>query len=536
MNNLLWLGGMFFPSLIYLSVNLHQPMNVFDEGLTVYGALSAMNGKVPYRDFWTLYPLGQFFTVAALFKLFGATVLVERLWDLLLRFTISVAVYIIAAMITSRRAALVPWLFVTLWFGSIDFYGSPSTPAILFGLLSAASLCTFFSQRRLHWLFAAGLLIGFAALYRHDLGSYVFVCEIAVLAAFALIHLVDRGLAPSIKALRVAKIGLYFLVGGAIPIIPMLVYLAAAVPLNELWSDLIVNPIALSTRFYSLPLPALVPNPVPAIMGASSKVSFAISILDRWIPFYGPLLIFVLVIFTLAKTNRLAPSVFWSALSLTLLGLAFSIQAIRRNDISHQLPMTILAVILVTFLFSLLLKTDRRKLSIGLIAIFIALTINFYAFKPISNWVFIARTYPPLKCFSKIERSGCIPVDQDQAQAIQFIQANVSKDEPIFVGVSRHDRININDILFYFLADRASATRYYQLERSLVPTLPIQEEIVQSLSLQRVSYVVLVSRWENVTEPNDSAVSSGVTRLDDFIKSNYVQVAQFSTYSVWKLR
>jgi len=59
--------------------------NVYDEGLIVFGAQRVLEGDIPYRDFWTLYAPGQFYAVAGLFKLFGSSVLVERLWDAAVR-------------------------------------------------------------------------------------------------------------------------------------------------------------------------------------------------------------------------------------------------------------------------------------------------------------------------------------------------------------------------------------------------------------------------------------------------------------------
>jgi hypothetical protein len=44
--------------------------------------------------------------------------------------------------------------------------------------------------------------------------------------------------------------------------------------------------------------------------------------------------------------------------------------------------------------------------------------------------------------------------------------------------------------------------------------------------------VVLESDWDNVNEPNVSALSSGVTVLDDYIRLHYETVRQYGTISV----
>src|SRR5437879_12303970 len=57
---------------------LVAPLDRFDEGVTLLKADLAAAGWVPYRDFWITYgPLDTYLLEGA-FKLFGASVLVER--------------------------------------------------------------------------------------------------------------------------------------------------------------------------------------------------------------------------------------------------------------------------------------------------------------------------------------------------------------------------------------------------------------------------------------------------------------------------
>src|SRR6185437_16291093 len=50
----------------------------FDESLLQYGGLRVMHGMMPYRDFWTLYPPGGYYTLAAAFHVFGVNALSDR--------------------------------------------------------------------------------------------------------------------------------------------------------------------------------------------------------------------------------------------------------------------------------------------------------------------------------------------------------------------------------------------------------------------------------------------------------------------------
>ena len=143
--------------------------------------------------------------------------------------------------------------------------------------------------------------------------------------------------------------------------------------------------------------------------------------------------------------------------------------------------------------------------------------------------------YATTGCYARLERAGCVPLGQDQERAAEYVRAQTGPDERIFVGNTRHDLIFVNDLLFYFLAGRPSATRYAELHPGLATTLPIQQAIVQELSSQDVQWVVTLRMWES-REPNASSVSSGVTHLDDYIRDHYTTATTFGSYRVLRRR
>src|ERR1043166_3776878 len=68
--------------------------NVYDEGLIVFAAQRVLEGDIPYRDFWGMYTLGQFYAVAALFWLFSPTILIEQLFSVATRAGITTMVFL----------------------------------------------------------------------------------------------------------------------------------------------------------------------------------------------------------------------------------------------------------------------------------------------------------------------------------------------------------------------------------------------------------------------------------------------------------
>ena len=113
-----------------------------------------------------------------------------------------------------------------------------------------------------------------------------------------------------------------------------------------------------------------------------------------------------------------------------------------------------------------------------------------------------------------------------RVDAIRYIEANsLRPDDPIFVGLKRHDRLKGNDILFYFESARRPATKWYQYDPGLQTSEAIQTEMVRELQSVKPRYVVLFPA-DDFSEPNESATSTGVTLLDDFIRANYKEDAR----------
>ena len=79
-----------FLSLIFLALNSNYTFNIYDEGVAVTGAMRILHGEIPYRDFWTMYAPGQYYFLAGLFKFFGQSLLIERIFSVLILWGIAV--------------------------------------------------------------------------------------------------------------------------------------------------------------------------------------------------------------------------------------------------------------------------------------------------------------------------------------------------------------------------------------------------------------------------------------------------------------
>jgi len=531
-------------SFIYLLPGISSGLNIYDEGISVYGAVRVLSGEVPYRDFWTLYSPGQFYVLGALFTVFGPSIIVERLWDILVRSLLALVVYVIARSLTSQRAALIAWFVAVSWLGYFGFYSYSVFPALLCSLLSALSIFKSLSKgesQRPLWLIIGGVLTGMTTLFRHDLGFYTFVAQLSVAAIFVFGNLIQNkrsGSWGTLRSFRDTRFTLsYFLIGVAIALLPPLVYFANVVPLYDLVYDLVIFPTTIFPKVRWLPYPAPFPNPQRILSGELSILSYLRLVLGG-IPFYFPFLVYALAAITVVNRIRRrahnSQTWLWAVTLLTLLGLASFNQAIVRSDLIHLVPTFVPAIVLLSMLFHEHTTNIAKKRFLIYSVAFVILSAILI--EPIySRTKALYESYPLLTTVShELDRARYVHVNPDQTRAINYIQSHVPEGERIYVGNSTHDRIFVNDVMFYFLAERNSATKYHELHPGLATTLPIQRRIVEDLIRNRVRYIVLLSAFQNVKEPNESAISSGVTLLDQFIQDNYYLVEQFGDYTVWK--
>jgi hypothetical protein len=313
-------------------------------------------------------------------------------------------------------------------------------------------------------------------------------------------------------------------------------YFSLVSGLGNLWEQVVVFPITELRALRWKPYPTLFPQTI-VIPNSLSALRLLYNHVMEWLQFYLVLAIYAIALafhgYLLLSRRATFDSRYLQIITVTLFGPLLFIQALSRYDYFHVVPTSIIALLVVvslplpTHLYSLM---TMRRLLLSVMLLALAL---FYISSPILSLVKTWREFSPLGCYSKLERADCIHVDQDQAAAVAYVQDSTGMEERIFVGNHRHDLIFVNDVIFYFLAGRASATKYHELYPGVATTLAVQEQIVQELESEQVTTVVLNQNREP-TEPNASAISSHITYLDEFIRAKYETVAEFGDYTVWR--
>ena len=184
--NLLLSGTLLLVCALFLTRNLFLPIVVYDEGLILCGASRVLCGDLPYKSFWSIYAPGQFYSLAFLFRIFGESVVTERLWDLAIRSFLAVACYWLIRGNASKYIALLCISAVTTWLWFFTQPGYPVYPFLLAMVLCVVALMNGITSGSKKSIILAALLAGISMIFRHDMGLLTIIAISMALGAVAI--------------------------------------------------------------------------------------------------------------------------------------------------------------------------------------------------------------------------------------------------------------------------------------------------------------------------------------------------------------
>lgn len=506
----------FFYLLVGYQFSVHEGR--YDEGLSIYGATRILNGDIPYRDFWTLYAPGEFYLLAWIFKIFGASIIAERITTVVIQTLLAYCVYLITRKLIPPKFALVIWMLTLAWLKVKIHYSCPMTTALLFCMLSCLTIANFIFTRQLQWLIISGILVGITTLFRQDVGFYLFISGSLIIFG---LRLFDSGSSTRGLLVRIKKSlyeNIWYLWGVIIIVIPVIFYFISKSAIPDLISDVIIFPIKVYPKVRHLPFPKLALNTII---------------------FYLPIFIFLITIYNLVfqiKSNIMTPQKKWLGLLCLFLGIAFLNYTRVRSDIYHLLPTMIPAIILFGILLFTVIENIPIKHRIGSWSIICLTVLTLFVMSILLQLkLWFLHINQPTPSIELSRAHGCYDQTNSilyQRSAIKYIQERTRPNEKIFVSDLRHDRILDNDLMFYFLSERHSATMYHELHPGLVTTVDIQKKIISEIKQSNTRYIVRWGGNKDRLEPNESSKSSGITELDNFIERNFKAVQSFGHYTI----
>ncbi len=415
-------------------------LDLGDEGCLAYGAERAIHGEIPNRDFVTPQAPLSFYTVAAMFKIFGTSLLSMRILGLAIFILIPLLIYGIGRRLMGPTLALmaaVPSCVLGLPF----FNFAPL--AIWQGVAaSTASVLLFvwaINPNRIPFAIASGAVAALGLFLRHDQAVYTSLA----LGIFVLAEGFAHGKDPQRPAMRTLVVP--WLAGAALIVVPALIYFWCAGAIPEMFRQLVIFPIFTYPKTSSVPFPRITPE-APLSENAWAALFY--------LPPIVQLVAAISLIYSVARngfTSRygvLLFLTFWSGL--------FTLQTLTRSDLEHLLATLPPFFLLWCFGWSLFFGwIKERNRSLALIVSAIGLVCS-------TTWlvVLIPATVPELV-------NSAEPLELERAGGIRIPKASVLTD---FVRMLQTDVPPDHAILalpyepmFYFLANRRNPTRWNYL-------------------------------------------------------------------------
>ncbi len=508
---------------------MNRAVNVYDEGIILVGAMRIMHGQVPHADFYTNYGPGMYLSLAGLFSLFSPSILTERAFDTAVRALIAVVCFAIARKCRLGFAAHLAYALALFVLGLAAFYGSASFPALLCILLSVHALAdTSALEKNARAPFLAGLALGLATVFRYDFGLAALGLELCFLFLFSRAR---RASDPEQGAF-LRRLLLPCLLGLSVPVLPMLAVYAARDAFPALFFDMWRFPAANYLRMRGLPFPG-----VWQLRATPSDI----------LVYFPPLVWGIVTIHLLFKEKTslatgLGPGVTAlvlrqaTPLLLVSLSMVLFAKGAVRVSLLHMAPSVVVAGLALAFPWRDALKSPGlRRTAVCILWLGLAARLGVVAPVSLAALKQHDRTTASQSLTELLPpRLDPFVLSQHRVRAIAYIDAHLDKDKTLFVATGRHDKVFINDLAFYFLADRLPATKWAHYDPGLQTSLAVQENMVRELTEADVPYVVVDTSFDTVREPNASAASSGVTVLDAFLGRTYSPVASFGPLTVLK--
>jgi hypothetical protein len=488
-------------------------VGLFDDAIPLVGAIRVTLGEVPHRDFYSNYGPAAYYPLAALFKLFGPQFLVARLYDAIIKAFLAGAVFYIVARTTRLSLAAAVTAITVVWIVGDAAYLYVIFPVMLLGFIGTWLLVPgpdgLVSPRSAA---ISGALTGAIALFRYDSAGFL-----AVAHGVAVTALVLR---------RPGGFGDWARAAGAYAAGCLAVFapVAALFVLNAGLSGFLFDLFGVNVRLYStmrrLPWPGsadMLANPQDAAV-------------------YLPLIaLFLAALFLLREGRRPSQAAGASRAHAAIvlfaaLTASFLLKGVVRVSIEHMLMAIIAALVLLAILAEQLLRQNRPNPRIGVIAG--AAMAAILAVANLHNYPGARFSKPPPAVFTAppVAPGALRP---PFGEAAQFIANSTRPGERIFVGRFHHDRLIENAIALYFAAGRAPATHWHQFDPGLQTSAPIQRQIIGELERGHVRWLLLENTLDDLREPNGSAVSSGVTVLDDYIHAHYRLRRDWGVVQAW---
>ncbi len=510
---------------------------LYDEGIALTAVMRVMAGQVVHRDFYYNYGPATLYIEAGLFRLFGPSVLVARLFGITGAVVIVLSIYWMVRQMCSRLVSLMAALLCIVWeFGDGGASGFLPVFVLWPTWLVSAVFGKSISARR---AFASGALVGIATLFRYDMGVGSAVCHIAAVAIAAGLRAqsMSQWLRAMVENLWAYAIGLALIVA------PLMGAYFRAGSLHDLLFDIVIYTAKHYRQGRGLPFPRpqslsqlqeLVVYAAVVLMVVSVYVSWRWVLeqrrhsgesgaLPRWVGVLVAFSLVAMMLFAKAAVRIGAGGVFPALLCCIIMAAVIYKQRAKYGVVLRTTVVLSLFAIFVTGVWASMHQVSGERKSGGSMLLWLLEPGRMLPRAPYRSW-----------CSEKtpITRGLCFLMDEDHIRTVEFLIQHTRPEDTLYVGLPQHDRIFINDNLTYFATQRLPATKWSHFDPFLQNSVTTQQSMIADLERNKPPYVVLDSEFDALHESNGSSVHTGVHLLDNYIAQNYRWVKTFGKMSV----
>jgi hypothetical protein len=314
-----------------------------EEGENLAWVQCILQGGVYAKDFFCLYGPMLTYPLAWFMKLFGQTVLMERIYGWILDLLAFTIYLVILNRILRNRVSLVIGAIVysVMFMNSMWLSPNATNLRVALGILPLYLLHRGLESNNGYLAFAAGVAVGQSLLFSQEVGVCSFVALGCMLTVHAFRERPVRKLAVQLGALCL---------GTAVSVLPMLFYLAAKGALSEAIKSLYLYPRLVMLGYGALPFPGISDffrTPF------TSEVFPPLWIIAVYITAATALTILLVI-------RRTGPATFF-ATGLLIFGILLFRSALGRSDIVHYMFVAPPAFILVFIYIDRSITTDGDK-------------------------------------------------------------------------------------------------------------------------------------------------------------------------------
>jgi hypothetical protein len=521
--------------LFFLSQN--RMTVVYDEGLSLTAVMRVMAGQVVHRDFYYNYGPATIYSLAGLFRLFGPSVLVERLFGIAGSGAIVLSIYWMVRQICSRRVSQMAALLCIVWvLGEGAMMGFLPVFILWSTWLVSAGFGSDLPTRR---AFGAGFLVGVATLFRYDTGTALVVCHGLAIAVG--IGLRADGFPQWLRLM--AKNLWAYLIGVALMVAPAAWAYLRVAPLHDLLFDIVIY----TSKYYRIS--RSVPFPRPQHLAQLQDLVVYVLMVLMFLSILMPVR-YVVEQRRRRIEDRSMPYQVCVLVTFNLVALALFAKATVRIGAGTAFPSLLECIVMAAVLYDQRAKYSavlRRTVVLSIVAMFVTgiwtllhLVSGEHKFGSSTLlWLLEPGKMQPQAPYrswcadnTPVTLGFCFLMDEDHIQTVQFLSQHTRPGDTLYVGVPEHDRILMNDNMTYFATQRLPATKWSHFDPFLQNSVQTQQEMVADLERNKPPYVVLDSEFDKLHEPNGSSVHTGVHLLDDYIAQSYRWVRTFGEMRV----